>query len=121
MMYGVLLRCAMCAGPGGLCPLKTLAALPAALREAFESQQVENLHRAIAEMTTADARKYMKMCVGAGLWVSQDPHEFEGDSEEEEGEGEGEGGQQEIAEEDATGLSSSPLSDSPTYAADFNC
>jgi hypothetical protein len=28
-------------------------------------------------LSTKDARKYMKMCVDAGLWVAQDPHEFD--------------------------------------------
>jgi hypothetical protein len=36
-------------------------------------------------MTAKDAKKYMRMCVAAGLWVAQDPHEFDG-SDDEEGE-----------------------------------
>jgi cell division cycle protein 37 len=64
-------------GPGGLCPVKTLQALPTALREAFESQEVSNLHKAIGDMTAKEARKWMKMCVDAGLWVAEDPHEFD--------------------------------------------
>lgn len=39
-------------------------------------------------MTAKEAKKWMKMCVGAGLWVAQDPHEFDGDDSDEEEEGE---------------------------------
>lgn len=70
-------------GPGGLCPIETLAALPAPLREAFESQEIDNLHKAIADMSHKEARKWMKMCVDSGLWVAQDPHEFDGADEDE--------------------------------------
>lgn len=86
-------------GPGGLCPIKTLAALPRPLREAFESQEIENLHKAIADMSAKEARKYMKMCVDAGLWVAQDPHEFDDVENEEEDNEEG-GGENSKKEED---------------------
>ena len=47
-------------------------------------QVIENLHKAIGDMTAADAKKWMKMCVAAGLWVAQDPHEFSDDEDEDE-------------------------------------
>lgn len=44
-------------------------------------------------MTAPEARKWMKMCVAAGLWVAQDPHEFS-DDEEDEADGEPSGTEQ---------------------------
>eukprot|EP00602_Paraphysomonas_sp_CaronLab_P003364 CAMPEP_0185021224 /NCGR_PEP_ID=MMETSP1103-20130426/3905_1 /TAXON_ID=36769 /ORGANISM="Paraphysomonas bandaiensis, Strain Caron Lab Isolate" /LENGTH=451 /DNA_ID=CAMNT_0027552621 /DNA_START=63 /DNA_END=1421 /DNA_ORIENTATION=- len=75
-------------GPGGLNPYEVLEQLPAILREAFDSQDVEQLHKAVAQMSPAEARKWMKMCVDSGLWVPNDANEFEGPIDEEEGEDE---------------------------------
>jgi Cdc37 Hsp90 binding domain/Cdc37 N terminal kinase binding/Cdc37 C terminal domain len=69
-------------GPGGLNPYKVLALLPKPLKEAFESQQIEKLHKAISEMTPADAKHYMKMCVDSGLWVAKDDSIFVDEGEE---------------------------------------
>ena len=59
------------------------------------SQEISNLHKAIGAMTAPEAKKWMKMCVAAGLWVAQNPHEFsdsDSDEEEEGGGGEERGG-----------------------------
>ena len=56
-------------GPGGLDPIEVLGQLPASLRDAFESQEISNLHKVLNEMEPAEAKRWMKMCVDAGLWV----------------------------------------------------
>ena len=77
-------------GPGGLDPLEVLPMLPKPLQEAFESRNVDVLKQVISEMTPADAKKWMKMCVDSGLWVPQNDEVFEDDGGEEEEEEDGE-------------------------------
>jgi cell division cycle protein 37 len=85
-------------GPGGLDPRQVLKALPKALRQAFESQDLARLQRVLGEMDPTEAKFHMKRCVDSGLWVAKDPSIFEEGAEdmeegeeEEDGEGEGEG------------------------------
>jgi Cdc37 C terminal domain len=66
-----------CRSPGGLDPMVVLEALPAPLREAFESQDTERLQEVLAQMDPAEAKKYMKMCVDSGLWEPQDSSVFD--------------------------------------------
>ena len=74
-------------GPGGLNPIKVLRELPQALRDAFESQDIERLQDVLATMKPAEAKSCMKKCVDAGLWVASDPSVLEGDNDEYEGDG----------------------------------
>eukprot|EP00604_Paraphysomonas_vestita_P002945 CAMPEP_0174820822 /NCGR_PEP_ID=MMETSP1107-20130205/4883_1 /TAXON_ID=36770 /ORGANISM="Paraphysomonas vestita, Strain GFlagA" /LENGTH=461 /DNA_ID=CAMNT_0016036875 /DNA_START=2093 /DNA_END=3478 /DNA_ORIENTATION=+ len=64
-------------GPGGLNPLEVLEQLPESMRNAFDSQDIGALHRAVAEMKPSEARKWMKMCVDSGLWVPSNSNEFD--------------------------------------------
>ena len=57
-------------GPGGLDPSDVLNELPSKMQHAFVSRDVNELKQALGELSTADAAKYMKMCVDSGLWVS---------------------------------------------------
>lgn len=80
-------------GPGGLNPLEVLEQLPESMRNAFDSQDIGALHRAVAEMKPSEARKWMKMCVDSGLWVPSNSNEFDDNddpNEDEEVETEGE-------------------------------
>ena len=56
-------------GPGGLNPIVVLRNLPKELKDAFESQDIENLQTVLANMDPAVAKKCMKDCVDSGLWV----------------------------------------------------
>ena len=58
-------------GPGGLDPYEVLESLPDVLREAFESQEIEQLQKVIAEMNPKEAKYHMKRCVDSGLWVAR--------------------------------------------------
>ena len=75
-------------GPGGLNPIEVLEQLPESMRNAFDSQNIEALHQAVAAMEPSEARKWMKMCVDSGLWVPSNANEFDDgsnlDGEEEE-------------------------------------
>lgn len=64
-------------GPGGLDPFEVLKTLPDALREAFESQDIERLQEVLAHMEPQEAKSCMKRCVDSGLWVAKDPTVFE--------------------------------------------
>mmetsp|Transcript_20320 Transcript_20320/g.49828 ORF Transcript_20320/g.49828 Transcript_20320/m.49828 type:complete len:435 (+) Transcript_20320:88-1392(+) len=55
-------------GPGGLDPLEVVASLPVELQEAFESRDVEQLKKALLNMSQKDAEYHMKRCVDSGLW-----------------------------------------------------
>ena len=68
-------------GPGGLSPFEVLRSLPQSMQDAFESQNVAQLQSVLASLPTADAKKYMKMCVDSGLWVPQDASVFDGDDD----------------------------------------
>lgn len=69
--------------PGQLDPQEVFESLPESIQDAFESQDVPALQRALASMGREEARYHMRRCVKAGLWVPQDPHEFDSDPEEE--------------------------------------
>jgi cell division cycle protein 37 len=58
-------------GPGGLDPLEVIETLPAAMVEAFESRDVENLKKALLTLDPKDAEYHMKRCVDSGLWQAQ--------------------------------------------------
>lgn len=58
-------------GPGGLDPLEVLEQLPEKLRTCFESQDIGELKKVIAEMDRDEATKHMKACVASGLWVPE--------------------------------------------------
>jgi len=55
-------------GPGGLDPLEVIETLPIELQEAFESRDVEELKKALLNMSQKDAEYHMKRCVESGLW-----------------------------------------------------
>lgn len=55
-------------GPGGLDPVVVFESLPDAMKEAFESRNVDNLKAAIMKMDPNDAEYHMKLCVDSGLW-----------------------------------------------------
>jgi cell division cycle protein 37 len=69
------------AGPGGLDPFEVLESLPVELRDAFESQDLEQLQAVLAHMKPQDAKHWMKQCVDSGLWVPQDKSIFENEGE----------------------------------------
>mmetsp|Transcript_14165 Transcript_14165/g.23568 ORF Transcript_14165/g.23568 Transcript_14165/m.23568 type:complete len:469 (+) Transcript_14165:66-1472(+) len=77
-------------GPGGLDPIEVLESLPEALRDAFESQDLEQLQNVLAHMKPKEAKDCMKRCVDSGLWVPSDQSIFENEEELEEEEDEGE-------------------------------
>lgn len=80
-------------GPGGLDPFEVLERLPVELRDAFESQDLEQLQAVLAHMKPADAKYWMKQCVDSGLWVPSDKSIFENEGELDADSGdEGEGG-----------------------------
>ena len=60
-----------------------LESLPAPLREAFESQDIEKLQDVLSSMDPTEAKACMKKCVDSGLWVAKDDSVFEEDEEEE--------------------------------------
>eukprot|EP00595_Chromulina_sp_UTEXLB2642_P003770 CAMPEP_0196765060 /NCGR_PEP_ID=MMETSP1095-20130614/7482_1 /TAXON_ID=96789 ORGANISM="Chromulina nebulosa, Strain UTEXLB2642" /NCGR_SAMPLE_ID=MMETSP1095 /ASSEMBLY_ACC=CAM_ASM_000446 /LENGTH=411 /DNA_ID=CAMNT_0042122327 /DNA_START=32 /DNA_END=1267 /DNA_ORIENTATION=+ len=64
-------------GPGGLDPFEVLESLPNELKDAFESQNVENLQKVLSEMAPEDAKYHMKRCVDSGLWVPKDGSIFD--------------------------------------------
>lgn len=72
-------------GPGGLNPITVLKSLPKTMRDAFESQDISQLHKVLGEMDPKDAKFYMKQCVDSGLWVAKDPTVFD-DSQPDEAE-----------------------------------
>jgi len=55
-------------GPGGLDPVEVFESLPDALKECFESQDIQRLQDTIKAMNQDDARYHMKRCVDSGLW-----------------------------------------------------
>jgi cell division cycle protein 37 len=55
-------------GPGGLDPIEVFESLPQVLQEAFESRDMEALHKAIGSLTPQDAQYHMKRCADSGLW-----------------------------------------------------
>merc|ERR1712018_715826 len=55
-------------GPGGLDPVEVFDSLPDALKECFESQDIQRLQDTIKNMNQDDARYHMKRCVDSGLW-----------------------------------------------------
>jgi hypothetical protein len=65
--------------------MEVLLGLPTALREAFESQDIERLQNVLASMDPIEAKQCMKRCVDSGLWVPKDSSIFENDEEEGEG------------------------------------
>ena len=69
-------------GPGGLNPFEVLKQLPDTLRNAFESQDLQQLQDVLASMEAVEAKKWMKLCVDSGLWVPKDEQVFEEDDEE---------------------------------------
>lgn len=71
-------------GPAGLDPYEVLESLPEVLKTAFESQNIEALHQALAEMNPVEAKMYMKQCVDSGLWVPADNSVFRDDDQEDE-------------------------------------
>merc|ERR1712241_688919 len=58
-------------GPGGLDPVEVFDSLPDALKECFESQDIQRLQDTIKNMNQDDARYHMKRCVDSGLWKPQ--------------------------------------------------
>lgn len=58
-------------GPGGLDPVEVFDTLPDELKQCFESQNIDMLQNAIAEMEEEAARYHMKRCVDSGLWVPE--------------------------------------------------
>jgi len=58
-------------GPGGLDPVEVFDTLPDALKECFESQDIQRLQDTIKNMNQDDARYHMKRCVDSGLWKPQ--------------------------------------------------
>jgi len=71
-------------GPGGLDPRVVMAALPAAMREAFESREISKLHECLGSMPVEEAKHWMKQCIDSGLWVGGGGGGG-GDDEDEEG------------------------------------
>jgi hypothetical protein len=59
-------------GPGGLVTLEVLETLPSAMKEAFMTQDIPALHKAVASMTAEDAQHHMDRCRKSGLWVEPD-------------------------------------------------
>jgi cell division cycle protein 37 len=57
-------------GPGGLDPVDVFETLPEVMKEAFESQDVEQLKAALASMPAEEAKYHMKRCEDSGLWVA---------------------------------------------------
>mmetsp|Transcript_30300 Transcript_30300/g.43322 ORF Transcript_30300/g.43322 Transcript_30300/m.43322 type:complete len:444 (+) Transcript_30300:41-1372(+) len=75
------------ADSGALDPYEVLQSLPTALKEAFESQDIQKLQDVLANMDPKEAKQCMKKCVDSGLWVPKDSSVFEDeDGEEVEGE-----------------------------------
>ncbi|VDD74729.1 unnamed protein product [Mesocestoides corti] len=56
-------------GPGGLDPLEVLESLPKALKECFETRDVELLKTTLSAMDPKEAEECMKRCIASGLWV----------------------------------------------------
>jgi len=56
-------------GPGGLDPTEVLNELPADMQEAFIKQDVDKLLEVVSKMDPNEAKRLMKRCVDAGLWV----------------------------------------------------
>jgi cell division cycle protein 37 len=71
-------------GPGGLNPYEVLKSLPKSLRDAFESQDIENLHKVLGDMEVGEAKRLMKLCVDSGLWVAKDNSIFGEENDDEE-------------------------------------
>ncbi len=90
-------------GPGGLNPIEVLDryslftnffikgilifipnsyiySLPQELRAAFESQNIEELQKVLADMDPEDAKYHMKRCIDSGLWVPNNESALENDS-----------------------------------------
>lgn len=67
---------------GGLDPMEVLQSLPTSLREAFESQSMEQLHSVLGSMDPMEARRCMKLCVDSGLWVPSDATIYEEGNED---------------------------------------
>ena len=82
-------------GPGGLDPFEVLESLPAPLRQAFESQDIQKLQDVLSSMDPAEAKACMKRCVDSGLWVAKDDSVFEEDDGEDEGDSDALQGQRE--------------------------
>lgn len=55
-------------GPGGLDPLEVIETLPVEMQEAFASRDVEELKKALLNLSQKDAEYHMKRCVDSGLW-----------------------------------------------------
>jgi len=77
-------------GPGGLDPMDVLNSLPDVLREAFESQDMNQLQAVLASMDPVEAKRHMKRCVDSGLWVPADATIYDNP----------EGGLEEISDDD---------------------
>ena len=83
-------------GPGGLDPFVVLESLPIDLRDAFDSQDIEQLQAVLAHMKPKDAKYWMKQCVDSGLWVPSDQSIFENIDEMDQDEEEDEGSAEEL-------------------------
>ena len=83
-------------GPGGLDPFVVLESLPIELRDAFDSQDIEQLQAVLAHMKPKDAKYWMKQCVDSGLWVPSDQSIFENIDEMDQDEEEDEGSAEEL-------------------------
>jgi len=56
--------------PGGLDPLEVMASLPAAMREAFESQEVSRLQDVATTMDMKVFQDHLDRCIKSGLWLA---------------------------------------------------
>lgn len=61
--------------------MEVLESLPAPLREAFESQDIQRLQQVLTEMDPKEAKACMKRCVDSGLWVPKDGSAFDEEAE----------------------------------------
>lgn len=106
-------------GPGGLDPLEVLNSLPEEIANAFDSQDVDQLKKALGALPPKEAAAIMKKCVDAGLWVvnnddgdEDDGEEFAGDEYEGEGDESEEGQELDFEATAATASAAAP----PTVA-----